>query len=377
MLSDLYRLRDLLLTQCITHVAMESTSVFWKPIYNVLEGSLQMVLVNAQHVKNVPGRKTDISDAEWLADLLQHGLLRPSFVPDATQRELRDLTRYRSSLVQDRARTILRLQKILEDANIKLSSVVKDLTGVSATDILHHLLAGTTDPATLAELARGKLRSKRDLLQEALAGRLKAHHRFLITEQLALIDSLDESIAHLSQEIAERLRPFEPLIAHLMTIPGIGRRLAEILLAEIGTDVQRFPSARHLASWAGMCPGNRESAGKRLPTGTRHGNPWLRSALTEAAHAASHTKQSYLATFYQRLAVRRGSHKAIMALGHTLIVILFHIINKQEDYHELGSTFFDERDRSQVQRRLVHRLQALGYEVTLQFPEAPPLDADA
>ncbi|GCF11263.1 IS110 family transposase [Dictyobacter arantiisoli] len=365
MLSDLQRLRDLLTSLRVTHVAMESTGVFWKPIYNVLEDHFTLLVVNAQHIKAVPGRKTDSKDAEWIADLLQHGLLRPSFVPSRQQRDLRELTRYRTSLVQERARTILRLQKILEDANLKLASVVSDLTGTSAHAILHALLDGTTDPSVLAQLACGRLRSKRDLLEQALAGTLRPHHRFLVTEQLALIDALDDSIEHLCTQIAELMRPFEDLCTLLCTIPGIGRRTAEILLAELGPDMTHFPSARHLASWAGMCPGNRQSAGKRLKSPMRKGNPWLRSALVEAAHAAARSSSTYLSAQYQRLAARRGANKATVALGHTLLVIIYQILSKKEVYHDLGSNYFDEHDRQAVQKRLVRRLETLGYQVQL------------
>jgi len=300
-----------------------------------------------------------------LADLLQHGLLRPSFVPAPWQREVRELTRYRTSLIEERCRTVNRLQKILEGANIKLASVASDVMGVSARSMLEALLQGEADPSTLAELAHGRMRSKRDLLAQALQGRFTAHHRFLIQEQLAHIDSVDETIAHLSQEIAERLRPFEAQLKRLETIPGIKRRLAEVILAEIGADMRRFPSARHLASWAGMCPGNNESAGKRLSGRTRKGSPWLRTALVEAAHAAIHTKDCYLSAQYHRLVVRRGGKKATIAVGHTLLVIVYHVLAEEKDYKELGGNYFDEWDRQAVQKRLVRRLEKLGYEVTL------------
>jgi transposase len=256
MTADLLRLRDWLLAQGCTHVAMESTGVFWKPIFNVLEGHLEVLVVNAHHIKAVPGRKTDLKDAEWIAELLQLGLLRPSFIPPAGPRALRNLTRSRASLTEERSRTIVRLHKELEDANIKLAAVASDLMGKSAQQMLQGLLAGEADPATLAECARGRMRSKREQLAQALSGYLQPHHRVVIVEHLAQIDALDESMRRLSAEIAERLRPYEGILQRLETIPGIGRRLAEIILAEIGPDMQRFPSAQHLASWAGMCPGN-------------------------------------------------------------------------------------------------------------------------
>ncbi len=370
MMPDLLRMRQWLRSLGVTHVAMESTGSFWKPPFNILEGHVEVLVVNAQHLKAVPGRKTDLKDAEWIADLLQHGLLRPSFVPPAFQRELRELTRYRSSVVEERSRTVNRLQKILEDTNIKLSVVASDLMGRSAREMLAALVAGEADPAVLAQLARGKMRAKHDLLVQALQGQFKPHHRVLISEQLGHIDTLDEEIARLSAAIAQRLCPYEVPLKQLETIPGIKRRLAEVILAEIGPAMQRFPSARHLASWAGMCPGNRESAGKRLSGRTRKGSPWLRTALVEAAHAAIHCKESYLAAQYHRLVLRRGGKKATIAVGHTLLVIVYHVLADAKDYQELGGNYFDEQDRQAVQKRLVHRLEKLGYEVTLT-PTSP------
>ncbi len=372
MTPELLRLRQWLKDRGVTHVAMESTGSCWKPIFNILEGHMEVLVVNAQHLKAVPGRKTDVKDAQWIADLLQHGLLRPSFVPPASQRDLRELTRYRSSLVEERSRIINRLQKTLEDANLKLASVASDLMGRSARDMLAALLAGEVDPSVLAQLARGRMRAKRDLLEQALQGLLQPHHRFLLSEQLADIDALDEAIERMSHEIAGRLRPYEALIQRLSTIPGIKRRLAEVILAEIGPDMSRFPSARHLASWAGMCPGNNESAGKRLSGKTRKGSPWLRSALVEAAHAAIHSKDSYLSAQYQRLSLRRGGKKATIAVGHTLLVIIYQLLSQDKDYEDLGGNFFDEWDRQAVQKRLVRRLEKLGYEVTLE-PTTPAM----
>ncbi|HEY1243560.1 MAG TPA: IS110 family transposase [Hyphomicrobiaceae bacterium] len=290
MTADLLALADWLAAAQCTHVAMESTGVFWQPIYNVLEDRFTLLLVNARHIKTVPGRKTDIRDCEWIADLLRHGLLRPSFVPDRPQRELRELTRYRTALADERAAEVNRLQKTLEGANIKLAAVATDSLGVSGRQMLEALVAGTTDAPTLAALAKGRLRAKLPQLEQALAGRVGPHQRFLLARQLAHIDFLDAQIVEVSAEIAERLRPFEAEVARLDTIPGVGQRTAEILLAELGADLQRFPSAKHLASWAGMCPGNRESAGKRYSGKTRKGNPYVRRALVEAAQAAGHTR---------------------------------------------------------------------------------------
>ncbi len=370
MTPDVLRMRTWLKTLGVTHVAMESTGVYWKPLYNLLEGHFEVLIVNAQHIKAVPGRKTDVKDAEWIADLLQHGLLRPSFIPPAPQRAVRDLTRYRTSVIEERSRVINRLQKTLEDANLKLASVATDLMGRSARDMLAALLAGEVDPTVLAQLARGKMRAKRELLEQALQGQFKPHHRFLISEQLCLIDSLDDAIGRISAEIAERLHPFEQQLQRLETIPGIKRRLAEVILAEIGPDMSRFPSARHLASWAGMCPGNHESAGKRLSGRTRKGSPWLRTALVEAAQAASRCKDSYLSAQFRRLVIRRGGKKAIIAVGHTLLVIVYHVLADEKDYEELGGNYFDTRDRQAVQKQLVRRLEKLGFEVTLT-PTSP------
>ncbi|HEY7127669.1 MAG TPA: IS110 family transposase [Ktedonobacterales bacterium] len=372
MTPDLLRLRDWLVSLGVTHVAMESTGVFWKPIFNVLEGALEVLVVNAQHIKAVPGRKTDVKDAEWIADLLQHGLLRPSFIPPAWQREVRDLTRSRISATEERTRVINRVQKLLEDANIKLASVASDLMGKSARQMLAAFLQGETDPTILAEYARGRMRSKRALLEQALQGRFQEHHRLLLKEHLAHIAALEAQIDHLSAEIRERLRPFDGQLRHLETIPGIKRRLAEVILAEIGTEMSRFKSAQHLASWAGMCPGNKESGGKRLSGRTRKGSPWLRTALVEAAHAATHSKDCYLTAQYQRLATRRGGKKATIAVGHTLLIIIYHLLAEDRDYQELGGNYFDEWDRQAIQKQLVRRLEKLGYQVTLA---PPPLTA--
>lgn len=387
--QDLLALRDWLSAAGCTHVAMEATGVYWKPVYRLLEGELELLVVNAQHIKAVPGRKTDVKDAEWIADLLQHGLLRGSFIPPTAQRDLRELTRYRTSLIEDRARVVNRLQKTLEETNLKLGDVVSDITGKSARAILEALLAGETDPTALADLARGRLKAKRAALEQALVGSLKAHHRFLLSEHLTHMDTLEEAIRRVGQEIEQRMQLLEqtdqgeraevapdqftetPLswaqaVTLLTTIPGISQRAAEGVLAEIGADMTRFPSAKHLASWAGMCPGNNESAGKRLNSRTRRGSPWLRKLLVEAALAASHTKNTYLSAQYRRIAARRGNKKAAIAVGHTIVIIIFHLLQKRKGYEELGGNYFDERERQTTEKRLVRRLEKLGYQVSLQ-----------
>lgn len=377
MTDDLLALADWLRAAGCTQVALESTGVYWKPVYNLLEGQCAVLVVNAAHIKAVPGRKTDVQDAEWIAELLQHGLLRPSFIPNRAQRELPGarwaMTRTRTSLIDERSAAVNRLQKVLEDANIKLAGVATDVMGVSGRAILTAVLDGTTDPATLAELAKGKLRKKRADLARALSGRVRDHHRLLLTTHLAQVDFLDEQVARLSAEIAERLRPAEEDLHRLDTIPGVDRRTAEVLVAEIGTDMGQFPSAGHLASWAGMCPGNYESGGKRKGGKTRKGSTWLRRALVEAAHGAARTKQAgrtALADQYRRLVVRRGKKKAAVAVGHRILTLAYHLLRRQENYWELAPADLDERRRTQVRLRAVNQLRQLGFEVTLTAKEA-------
>ena len=351
----------------VTHVAMESTGVFWRPVYNVLDGrGLTLLVVNAQHIKAIPGRKTDVKDAAWIADLLRHGLLRGSRIPDRAQREQQELVRYRTRLIQQRAQVVQRIQKGLEGANIKLSAVVADVVGVSGRAMLDALVAGTEDAEALAALARGRLRTKQAALSEALEGSVGPAQRVLLDSHLRHLDFLDAEINRLSAEIAERVRPFEPVLERLDTIPGIGRRAAERILAEIGADVSDFPTAGHLASWAGLCPGNHQSAGKRLSGRTRHGNTWLKAALVEAAWGAVHTRDSYLAALYHRLAARRGAKRAIVAVAHALLVIVYHLLREGTSYRELGGNYFDERDREATTRRSVRRLERLGFKVTLE-----------
>jgi transposase len=364
--KGLLALADWLRESGCTHVAMESTGVYWKPLWNLLEDGFELLLVNPRNIKAVPGRKTDVTDAEWIADLLRHGLLRASYVPNRPQRELRELTRYRTSLVRERTAAANRLQKTLEGANIKLASVATDILGTSGREILAALVAGETDGAALAQLAQGRLREKLPQLEQALIGCIGPHQRFLVAEQLAHIDFLEAAIDRVSAEIAERLRPCAEALARLDTIPGIGPYLAEALIAEIGTDMSRFPTAAHLASWAGMCPGNHASAGKRRSGRTRKGNPWLRALLVQAAHAGARKKDTYLGAQYRRLAARRGKSRAAVAVGHAILIIAYHLLRDDTDYHDLGSRYFDERDRRAVERRLVHRLEGLGYKVSLE-----------
>jgi transposase len=337
-------------------------------VFNILEGNFEVLLVNAQHIKAVPGRKTDVKDAEWIAQLLQHGLLRASFIPPVAQRDLRDLTRERSNFIRERATLVNRVQKVLEGANIKLGSVATNVMGVSGRAMLEALAAGETNPELLANLAQGRLREKREQLSQALAGRVKAHHRFVLSELLCQIDSLDETIARFDLEIEAYCAPFEMAVVLLDTIPGVGRETAEVMVAEMGADMTLFPSANHLASWAGLVPGNHESAGKRLSAKTRKGNRTLCTALVQAAHGAAHTKDTYLAAQYHRLAARRGNKKAIIAVAHSILVIAYHMIQRQEPYRELGADYFDKRRPEATAKRLVKRLERLGFDVQLNRP---------
>jgi transposase len=366
MTADLLALGDWLAEQDVSQVAMESTGAYWKPIWNLLEDRFALLLVNAHHVKQVPGRKTDVADCEWIADLLRHGLLKGSFVPDRPQRELRELTRYRTTLMQERAAEVNRLQKTLEGANIKLAAVATDVLGKSGRQILEALVAGVTQADDLAQLAKGRMRDKIPELERALTGSFRPHQQFMVARHLAFIDAIDELVAQASAEIAERLRPAETEVELLDAITGIGRPTAEVWLAEVGSDLERFPTHGHLASWAGMCPGNNESAGKRKSGKTRKGNPALRTALVVAAQAAARKRDSYLSAQFRRLAARRGPKKAIVALAHSLLVIAYHVLKRRVHFMDLGPTYFDERNRMSVQRQLVRRLERLGYKVALE-----------
>jgi transposase len=351
-------------------VAMEATGVFWKPVFNVLENVAHVVVANAAQIKGMPGRKTDVQDAQWIAELFQHGLIRPSFIPERFQRQLRDLTRTRTTLIDERSAVVNRLHKVLEDANLKLSGVASDILGVSGRAMIEAILAGASDPAGLADLAKGRLRKKREELERALTGQVNDHHRLLLAMHLAHIDFLNESITRLSAEIAERLRPFEAELARLDTIPGVGRGAAEVILAELGTTMGQFPSAAHAASWAGMCPGNHESAGKRKGVRTRRGSVWLRRALTESAMAAARSKQCYLATRYRRLVVRQGHKKAVFAVAHTILVTAYCLLARQQDYQDFDPTERDAHHRERARQRAIAQLHSLGYTVEITLKEA-------
>lgn len=363
---DLLALSDWLQSYGCTQVAIESTGEYWKPVFNILEANFEVLLVNAQHVKAVPGRKTDVSDAEWLAELLRHGLLRASFIPPVAQREFRDLTRFRSTFTAERSRLVNRVQKVLEDANIKLASVASDVMGVSGRAMLAELIAGQTDTELLAELAKGQLRKKREQLVKALEGRVKPHHRFVLTELLGQIDGLDETLERFNTEIEAYRAPFEEAVALVDTIPGVAQTAAEITVSEIGPDMSRFESAAHLAAWAGVAPGNNESGGKRRSGKTRKGNRALGVALNQAAHAAARMKDTYLSAQYRRLAARRGKKRAIVAVAHSILVMAYYMLLRNEPYREAGAAFFDQLRPEALAKRLQKRLEGLGYQVTLQ-----------
>jgi transposase len=365
--AELLQLRAWLEEHGVTHVAMESTGVYWKPVFYVLEEAVTCLLVNVAHIKQVPGRKTDVADCVWIAQLLEHGLLRGRFVPPAPIRELRDLTRHRKVLIQERQRAVNRVHKLLQDAGIKLASVATDILGQSGRAMLEALAQGTTNPAVLAELARGRLRAKLPTLREALAGRFRPHHAFLVSQQLAHIDYLEASITTVSEEVDRVLAPFVAQVAQLDTIPGINKRTAEVLIAEIGVDMSRFPSEHHLASWAGLCPGNHESAGKHRSGRTRHGNRWLRTALIEAALAASvrSTKGAFAAR-YRRIMPHRGHKKAVVAVAHAMLVTAYHLLARQTTYQDPGSDYHDRRQAERARRRAIQTLERQGFRVALE-----------
>jgi transposase len=363
--AGLVVLRDWLVAHHVSQVAMEASGVYWKPVWAVLEDELDCLLVNARHVKQVPGRKTDVSDAAWLCRLLEAGLLRRSFVPPPPIRTLRTLTRYRKSQIAERQREANRLHKALEDTGIKLDCVASDILGVSGRAMLDALVAGTTDPDLLAQLARGRLRQKLPQLREALAGRFAPHHALVIGRILAHLDFLDEAITELSAAIEEELAPFAAQVELLCTIPGVARRSAEVIIAEVGADMSQFASAAHLVSWAGLCPGNDLSAGKRRGGRTTKGSKWLRATLTEAALASQRARGTYLSAQYQRLRGRRGHKRATIAVAHSILASVWHMLTTGETYRELGADFFVRRNPDARTRRLLRELEALGHHVSL------------
>lgn len=376
MTDELLRLSDWLLSEGCTHVAIESTGVYWKPVFNILEGVLEVVLVNAYHVKAVPGKKTDVKDCEWLADLLRHGLLRASFIPPPEIRELRELVRYRQTLIKEQVAVANRIQKLVESGNIKLAQVASDALGQSGRAMLRALADGEQSATQLAGMARGRLKAKKAELERALEGRLTAAQRFVLGELLGRYDELESALERageqIAQEVAQNADPFVPEAMKLLeTIPGVGERIAETIISEIGVEMKRFATDAHLASWAGMCPGNNESAGKRRSGKTTKGSVYLRTALVQAAWAASHTKQTYLAAQYRRLVKRMSKKKALVAVGHSLLVIVYHVLKNRASYQELGGDYFDRRHVEVQRMRLIHKLETLGLKVTVEeLPQA-------
>jgi transposase len=363
---ELLTLRDWLQSEGCTHVAMESTGVYWKPVYTLLEGVFEIIVANAQRVKNVPGRKTDVKDAEWIADLLLHGMLKASFVPPKPIRELRDLTRYRRKLVQSRTSERCRLLKVLETANIKLASVASDVFGVSGTQMLEALAGGKATPAEMAELARGRLRNKMAQLEPALEGRLEEHHRYLLKLQLRRMRDLDQDLAEVEDRIRQKLQPYEKELELLTEIPGVDWTLAAVIIAELGVDRQVFASASQVACWTGVAPGNHESAGKRRNAPATQGNVHLKTALVEAAHGASHVKGTYLRDKYYRVKARRGAKRSLVTVAHKILIAVYHMLKDHVSYNDLGDLYLDKRNKQHVTRNLVRRLERLGYRVTLE-----------
>jgi transposase len=354
------------LRQCgVTHAAMESTGVYWKPVYNILESACELILVNARHIKQVPGRKTDKADCAWIASLLRHGLLKASFVPPGEIRELRDLCRMRTTLVRECVQVGNRLRKVLEDANIKLDSVASDALGKSGRAMIQALIEGEQSPTALASLALGRLKSRHEQLTAALEGRVTAHHRFLLRELMDQLQYLEGKVARFEQEIERHMPPFEWAATHLMTMPGVDRVAACALIAEIGVDMTRFASARHLASWAGLCPGNHESAGRQRNGKSHRGNRWIKGLMTEIAWAASRTKGTYASSFYRRLVVRRGARRALVALANAHLQAVWFLLTHQAPYRDLGADYLDRIRKHDTTRALVRRLERLGHKVTL------------
>ena len=370
MTDDLLQMVEALKAQGVTHVAMESTGVFWKPIYNLLEEHFSIVLVNPAHCKQVPGRKTDVKDCQWLAELLQYGLLRGSFIPPQWQRDLRDLTRERTQLINERTRVANRMHKILEDANIQLGSVATDILGASGRDMLRALIGGEQDPEVLAEMARSRLRDKIPQWRRALRGRVREHHRFQLELQWDHLEQLDQLVARLNEKITQLYQPYEQQLALVDEVPGMDRRMAETVMAEVGMDMRQFPSDSHLCSWAAVCSGNHESAGKRRSGRTRKGNRWLRQASAVAAPAAGHSKNRYLGARFRRLAARRGSQRATIAVAHTILRIIYHMLREGIHFRDLGPAYFDRLNPERIKHYLVSRLERLGFKVMLEPQQA-------
>jgi len=369
MTRDILALSDWMKQEGVTHVAMESTGVYWKPIWNILEGEFEVILVNAKHIKQVPGRKTDMKDSEWIAQLLQHGLLPRSFVPKREQRELRDLTRHRTKLVQQKVSTANRIQKTLEDANIKLSSVVTDILGVSGRAMIEDIIAGEEDSNKLAELARRKLRGKIPELKIALEGRVTEHHRFMLRLLMKQLYEIESFINEISMRIEEHFRPFEDRVSPLTEIPGIKKQSVENIIAEIGINMGQFPTDAHISSWAGVCPGNNESAGKHKSGKTTKGSIWLRRTLGQAAWAAVRTKNTYFSAQYKRIAARRGKNRALIAVAHTILIIIYRMLKENKVYSELGSEHFIRLKPERHKKYHIKKLEALGYKVVLEEME--------
>ncbi len=364
--QGLLELSDWLTERGCTHAAMESTGVYWKPVWHVLEGSFELVLANAMHIKNMPGRKTDVNDAMWIADLLAHGLIRGSFVPPTPVQELRDLTRTRKQLVREIAQHTQRIQKTLEDANIKLTGIISDVLGKSGRAMLEALIAGETNPEKLVELTSRRLKATRAELVEALRGRVREHHRFLLKLHLGQVDTLQAAVRDVEARVGETLQPFHDLAELLTTMPGVSDTVAHVIVSEIGVDMSRFPTAAHLISWAGLCPRSDESAGKRRSTRIRKGAPWLKTVLVQAAWAAARTKDSYLRAQFLRLKSRRGPMKAIVAVAASMLTAAYHMLRDGVEYEDLTGSYFDTRDRTKLAKRLIRRLQDLGLTVEVR-----------
>jgi transposase len=367
---ELLRLREWLSGHGCTHVVMEATGVYWKPVWNVLYGAFELLLANAAHVKNVPGRKTDVNDATWLADLLAHGLVRASFVPDKPLQQMRSLLRTRKQLVREKAQHVQRIEKTLQEANIKLSSCISDIMGQSGRAILQALIDGVTEPERLVALASTRLKAPRNEILQALRGHVSAHHRFLLRLHLEQIVHLETVITELDEEVGHGLDPFRAQVTVLKTIPGVSDLMAQVIVSEIGTDMSRFPTVGHLLSWAGLCPRNDESAGKRRSTRLRHGAPWLKTQLVQAAWCATRAKNTYLRAQFLRLKARRGPRKAIMAVAASILGAAYHMLRSNLVYQDLGPDYFDRLEHGKLLRRLVHKIEELGYAVTLTVEPA-------